>query len=126
MEFDLSIDTNSDELLLSVCRVGSLQVLQKFSISLDSVSFDSLKQKIAHGLELRNSDKMRLFSFSGIELFDETDLHVLERERDNFVFVSEGRDFNFAVCLEAYELTKKLGAGSFGEVYLATDKRSGN
>ena len=125
MAFDLSFNSNTEELLLSVCKVGSLQVLQKVSISLDSASFDTLKQKIAHGLDLRNSDKIRLFSFSGIEMFDETDLHVLERDHDNYVFVSEGRDFNFSVCLDAYELAKKLGAGGFGEVYLATDRRSG-
>jgi serine/threonine protein kinase len=47
---------------------------------------------------------------------------VRDTSLTNFL-IDEG--FDYQVCMENYEMGKKLGEGGFGQVYLATDKSSG-
>jgi serine/threonine protein kinase len=86
-------------------------------------------------IEFSNQIKqMHLYSVSGIEFLDDDTLDILRSGDHLFYSFSTKKDitnfqidegFDYQVCMENYEMGKKLGEGGFGQVYLATDKSSG-
>ena len=71
---------------------------------------------------LKNVKKLRLFKEGGIELFQD-DLEYLKNNEP--IFVSKGEDFDDNTQLQEYEVTKQLGEGGFGRVFLGIHKKTG-
>ena len=64
---------------------------------------------------------MRLFTISGIELCDPTDVRLIDDEHKKVFVAFKGEDFNAQSCLAGYYIRSKLGEGGFGKVLLAED-----
>ncbi len=68
----------------------------------------------------KDVDRLRFFTFSGVEIFDENELDILEH--NSYIFVSAGEEFDGKACLGAFRMIRELGEGGFGKVYLMLNK----
>ena len=83
----------------------------------------SLLEHIAKKFNFKPNDipKLRLFNNEGLEIFEE-DLQFLKDK--NVLYVSKGDDFNFNTFYSEYNISKVLGQGGFGKVYLGIHKKT--
>jgi len=82
-----------------------------------------LAELIETNLKLKPVQKLRLFTAEGLEVSVEELAYIKNGEA---VFASRGENFDRSSTLGEYEILKTLGEGGFGEVLLATHKRSGD
>jgi len=65
-------------------------------------------------------DKIRMFTFTGMEITDDDELSMVEN--NTYLFISQGESFDGKACLGAFHKLRLLGQGGFGKVYLAYNK----
>ena len=96
---------------------------RKLSINIiKNTSFYDFTNLIIEKMGLKNVKKLRLFKEGGIELFQD-DLEYLKNNEP--IFVSKGEDFDDHTQLQEYEVSKQLGEGGFGRVFLGIHKKTG-
>lgn len=64
---------------------------------------------------------LRLFNNEGLEIYEE-DIQFLKDK--NVLYISKGEDFNFNTFYSEYNISKVLGQGGFGKVYLGIHKKT--
>ena len=87
----------------------------EFKISRKRESFKEIKKSLGYPF-------MRLFNSEGAEYFEE-DLEFVKNK--TVLYASNGEDFDPASSFGEFEMTKKLGEGGFGQVWLAEHRQTG-
>ncbi len=72
--------------------------------------------------KLLNVNHLRLFNSDGAEYFED-DLKYIKNKA--VLYATKGEDFDSNSCFGEYEMSKKLGEGGFGNVYLARHRQTG-
>ena len=101
---------------------------QKFEtrIPLEYLSKDRMLKEIE--LNFPKYSKIRLFSPTGSEIIDESDVQYFYSSKEHFhalFFTQRNENFNSKHLLELYDLEHKLGEGGFGKVFLGKNKMTG-
>lgn len=82
-----------------------------------------LLEHVAKKFNFKPNDipNLRFFNNEGLEIYEE-DLQFLKDK--NVLYVSRGEDFNFNTFYSEYNISKVLGQGGFGKVYLGVHKKT--
>lgn len=74
---------------------------------------------------LGQSIDIKLYSFYGIQIHDDSDLHLfLEKEVNNRIifFCKENSGFNYRCLLNCFKIKQKIGEDVLGKVYIADQR----
>lgn len=128
-EYSLSMERDS---IIVVENNNSKKSSLNFSelAKIKNLSLQKLKSFIResfsnYGKEKGNAIEIKIFSFYGIQIYDDSDLSLfISKETLNRIvfFCKENECFNYRGLLKCFKITKKIGEGGFGKIYSAIQR----